>query len=125
MGGVFAHSRAGLKIKYLGEEWFDAFDYSAKECERLGLDLYIYDEDGWPSGFAGGVVYQKDEDYLERYLHSQKLKFPYENLPENIVAVYKDLGDKFELLSFNGDNLGEDHGEIVIVYAVFNPVYVD
>ena len=125
MGGVFAHSRAGLKIEYLGEEWFDAFAFSAQECERLGLDLYIYDEDGWPSGFAGGIVYQKDEEYLERYLHAQKFVYPYEDLPQNIVAVYKDLGDNFEFLSFNGDNLCEDYGEIVVVFAIFNPVYVD
>lgn len=125
VGGVFAHSRAGLKIKYLGEEWFDAFDFSVKECERLGLDLYIYDEDGWPSGFAGGKVYQKNEEFLERYLHSVKLSYPYGEMPQNIVAIYKDLGDGFEFLGYDEKCVINVKADIVVVYAVFNPVYVD
>ncbi len=55
-GGVFMHSRTGLKTEYLGEEWFACIRECAKEAEKLGLKAWLYDEDRWPSGSAGGVV---------------------------------------------------------------------
>ena len=56
MGGVFMHSRVGLQTEYLGEEWFDLTNAVADSATRMGLDAYLYDEDRWPSGTAGGMV---------------------------------------------------------------------
>lgn len=55
-GGVFVHPRPGLITEYLSDEWFDLFDFAAAECERLGMECQIYDENSFPSGFAGGHV---------------------------------------------------------------------
>lgn len=55
-GGHFMHSRSGLATEYLGEEWFRLIDLVADESERLGLESWLYDEDRWPSGSAGGKV---------------------------------------------------------------------
>ena len=44
------------------EEW-DVFSFVADECERLGLRLWIYDEDGYPSGAAGGLTIAEDPDF--------------------------------------------------------------
>ncbi|MFR1518047.1 MAG: glycosyl hydrolase [Clostridia bacterium] len=55
-GGFFMHSRAGLMTEYLGEEWFDLVNTVADEGEKLGLEAWLYDEDRWPSGSAGGKV---------------------------------------------------------------------
>ena len=52
--GVIVHSRCGLRIPYLGKEWFELYTVVVKEAKRLQLELWIYDEDGWPSGFGGG-----------------------------------------------------------------------
>ena len=62
-GGVVIHARAGLRIPYMGSEWFDAFRVAVDECRRLGLHIFIYDEDGWPSGFAAGRIPQLGEEY--------------------------------------------------------------
>lgn len=56
MGGYFMHSRVGLITEYLGKEWFELINEVADEGERLGLESWIYDEDRWPSGSAGGKV---------------------------------------------------------------------
>lgn len=56
MGGVFMHSRVGLQTEYLGEQWFDLTNAVADSAARMGLDAYLYDEDRWPSGTAGGMV---------------------------------------------------------------------
>lgn len=55
-GGAFMHSRAGLITEYLGEEWFEFTNISADEGDKLGLEMWLYDEDRWPSGSAGGKV---------------------------------------------------------------------
>lgn len=55
-GGHFMHARAGLATEYLGEEWFRLINLVADESERLGLESWLYDEDRWPSGSAGGKV---------------------------------------------------------------------
>jgi hypothetical protein len=56
IGGVFVHPRPGLMTEYLGEEWFRLWKRSAEEGKRLGLFVNIYDENSYPSGFAGGHV---------------------------------------------------------------------
>lgn len=56
LGGYFMHSRAGLITEYLGEEWFDLINTGADEGERVGMEAWLYDEDRWPSGSAGGIV---------------------------------------------------------------------
>jgi len=61
MGGFFMHSRTGLKTEYLGEKWFDLINKCSDEAEELGMEAWLYDEDRWPSGLAGGLVTQYPE----------------------------------------------------------------
>ena len=56
LGGFFMHSRTGLVTEYLGDEWFRLTNRCAEEAERLGMEAWLYDEDRWPSGTAGGMV---------------------------------------------------------------------
>jgi hypothetical protein len=55
-GGVFIHPRYGLITEYLSQEWFDLVAYSCEKAEQLGLFVWIYDENSFPSGFGGGHV---------------------------------------------------------------------
>ena len=56
LGGCFVHSREGLETPYLSEEWMEDVAAAADAAEQTGLELWIYDEDKWPSGSAGGKV---------------------------------------------------------------------
>jgi hypothetical protein len=56
LGGFFMHSRVGLGTPYLTEEWFDKIKACIDEAEKLGMRAWLYDEDRWPSGAAGGIV---------------------------------------------------------------------
>ena len=56
MGGFFMHARTGLVTEYLGDEWFELINACADEARRLGLEAWLYDEDRWPSGSAGGLA---------------------------------------------------------------------
>ena len=66
--GVFPHPRDGLLTPYMSTEWFDAIRLIAHECQRLGLELWLYDEDPYPSGVAGGRVVYDREEFSCRYL---------------------------------------------------------
>lgn len=83
-GGFFMHSRTGLETEYLGDEWFDCINACADEAEKIGLEAWIYDEDRWPSGSAGGKATQKKENRL-RYL-----KMNIDNFcpSESVVAAF-------------------------------------
>ena len=67
MGGGFIHSRTGLDIPYLGKRFMDLVAYAHKKAGKLGLKTWLYDEDRWPSGFAGGYV-TSNQAYRARYL---------------------------------------------------------
>ncbi len=56
MTQVFVHPRPGLITEYLSEEWFDLFDYTTDRAREMGMKVWIYDENSFPSGFAGGHV---------------------------------------------------------------------
>ena len=53
---VFVHPRPGLMTPYLSEDWFRLWKVALKEAERLDMNVWIYDENSYPSGFAGGLV---------------------------------------------------------------------
>lgn len=56
MGGFFMHSREGLETPYLSEEWMNCIRRSVETSKEIGMNTWLYDEDRWPSGFAGGLV---------------------------------------------------------------------
>jgi hypothetical protein len=61
LGGFFMHSRVGLDTAYLSEEWFRCVDACIDEASKLDMEAWLYDEDRWPSGAAGGLVTKKSE----------------------------------------------------------------
>lgn len=69
LGGFFMHSRVGLATPYLSEEWFDLVKACVDEARRTGMEAWMYDEDRWPSGAAGGLV-TRDPRHRQRRLHA-------------------------------------------------------
>ncbi len=77
LGGFFMHSRVGLATPYLSKEWFDAVRACVEEARRLGMEAWLYDEDRWPSGAAGGLV-TRNPQYRMRSLEIEFFKDPRE-----------------------------------------------
>lgn len=81
MGGYFCHSRTGLITEYLGDEWFDLINACAEKGEELNMETWLYDEDRWPSGTAGGMVTENPE-YRMKYIRLSVVdgsEFKYDN----------------------------------------------
>src|ERR1041384_6182430 len=70
MGGVFVHPRPGLITEYLSERWFELWRHALRECQRLGLLCNIYDENSYPSGFAGGHVPSRAPHVAVQFVHA-------------------------------------------------------
>lgn len=56
MGGYFMHSRVGLESEYLGDDWMDSVAACVEQAKEDNTLAWLYDEDRWPSGAAGGLV---------------------------------------------------------------------
>lgn len=68
LGGFVFHARAGLLTEYLSEEWFGFIGTALEAAEKHGMRVWLYDEFGWPSGFAGGRLLREEKNracYLE------------------------------------------------------------
>ncbi len=59
VGTVVLHARQGHTVGYLTQRWFDAIRFCVETCAELGLKAWLYDEDNWPSGYAGGEVLKR------------------------------------------------------------------
>ena len=68
VGGFFMHSRVGLQTPYLGKEWFECISACVDEAGKNGLAAWLYDEDRWPSGPAGGIVTADDRFKMKELL---------------------------------------------------------
>jgi len=73
-GGYFMHSRVGLATPYLSKEWMECIRACLEEGKKVGLESWLYDEDKWPSGFAGGLVPAKGDEYRARSLIMEEIK---------------------------------------------------
>lgn len=54
--GFFIHPRPGLITPYLTAEWFRLVRHAVDAAARRGMRAWLYDENSYPSGFAGGNV---------------------------------------------------------------------
>jgi hypothetical protein len=91
---VFIHPRPGLITEYLSNDWFELFKYTVDKGKELGMNVWIYDENSYPSGFAGGHV---PDQMPESYNQGQGLKM-------TKAEMLPDSADKFFII------LKEDNG---------------
>ena len=55
-GGFHIHPRSGMRTKYLGEEYMKLVSACTKKAGEENMLAWLYDEDRWASGSAGGFV---------------------------------------------------------------------
>ncbi len=67
LGGFHMHVRTGMSTNYLSDDFMGLIKDCVKKAEKEEMLAWLYDEDRWPSGAAGGLV-TKDEQYRARCL---------------------------------------------------------
>ena len=101
-GGFHMHARTGLATPYLGDAFMHAVETCVSEAKQRGLLAWLYDEDRWPSGFAGGLVTQDPQFRCRTLVWSRKPELPHGErvasfdveLKDGYLARYKRLSSR-------------------------------
>lgn len=128
-GGFHMHSRSGMAMPYLQKEFMELVRFCTDKAKSENMLAYLYDEDRWPSGSAGGIVTKNPR------FRQKKLIFtvtPREHFPQTVArnegkpylaAAYDiTLNAKGELESYS--RIAEDDsakGTKWYAYIVTNP----
>ena len=93
-GGFFMHSRSGMATEYLGKEFLDIVKFCVNKAKNEKMLSWLYDEDRWPSGSAGGYVTknkkyrQKVLEFTSEYMDTVSAEEGYENGKPYLLACY-------------------------------------
>ena len=124
MGGFIMHARLGLTTEYLGEKWFSCIEVCLKKARELGMNAWIYDENGWPSGFVGGKLLE-NENYRAKYL-KYEIK---EDFDDNAFCVFVEKDGEYIRVKESKQNAKSYHCVYLCVSAsntdILNPAVVD
>ena len=93
--GFFIHSRFGLTVPYLSDEWFKRVQFTIDKARELDMQVWIYDEKNWPSGTVGWEIPTLYPDLQQRYLELVVMDFhgPFFTYLEGTDSRYLDLED--------------------------------
>ena len=123
LGGFFMHARVGLATAYLSDEWFECIGAAIDEADKEDMEAWLYDEDRWPSGAAGGLV-TKNPEYRMRSLNMRELTDPAElTWDDATVAAFVAKTDgpaarDVKRIEHGGKPAGLAEGESILVYGV-------
>ena len=123
IGGFFMHARGGLQTEYMGEEWFENVGACVDEAEKRGMHAWAYDENGWPSGFGGGIVNGKGLKYQQKYLRVRQFD-PAEEKPtgDHTICYFENYYFYYDVNPFYVDTLD---GEVIadFINEIYEPYY--
>ena len=123
IGGFFMHARGGLQTEYMGEEWFENVTACVEDAEKRGMHAWAYDENGWPSGFGGGVVNGKGIKYQQKYLRVRTFTPDLEDPKgDNVICCFENYCFYYDVNPFYVDTLD---GEVIadFIHEIYEPYY--
>ena len=95
-GGAHMHVRTGMATPYLSEEFMTLIKNCVKKSKSEDMIAWLYDEDRWPSGSAGGFVTK------EKRFRARHLLFTYEPNEEIGSLSYADAERRAEFAEQGG-----------------------
>ena len=91
---AFVHPRPGLMTPYLSDDWFRLWKVALREAERLDMNIWIYDENSYPSGFAGGIVSEAIPEARGKRLDIKQVgEAP--AATDNLIAAFRIDGENY------------------------------
>lgn len=119
--GFFIHPRYGLITEYLSPRWFDLIVYTVKRARELGMQAWLYDEDSYPSGFAGGHVNEQmpaswNEGQGLRPVHQTRLQ---PDAQKRYAAILRRAGDAWEDITARAAEWAGKEGDFTLYEITF------
>jgi hypothetical protein len=59
----------GMPEDYLGVRFMECIRFTVLQAGSLGMKVWLYDEGGWPSGLALGLVVERNPEFAQKTLH--------------------------------------------------------
>ncbi len=98
LGGFHIHVRSGMATDYLSDEFMSLVKSCTVRAKEQNMLTWLYDEDRWPSGAAGGIV-TKDHSLRRRYLRFTTDENKALGEDDTIIARFDVLLDKNKCLA--------------------------
>ncbi|MDD6681953.1 MAG: glycosyl hydrolase [Clostridiales bacterium] len=111
LGGFHMHCRSGMSTPYLTDEFMKLVGACVEKARENQMLAWLYDEDRWPSGAAGGLV-TKDHSYRARTLLFTVNKKENET-PLAVYAISLDENKCLKDYRLLNENEGAKPGEMV------------
>ena len=92
-GGFHMHPRVGLATPYLSDDFMSLVKTCVNKAKAEQMRAYLYDEDKWPSGFAGGL---NTKDNIE--FRQKKLKITSVPYGDGTLTVDDDIKNSTDIL---------------------------
>ena len=110
-GGFHMHPRVGLSTPYLSDGFMSLVSGCVDKAKREDMLAWLYDEDKWPSGFAGGLN-TKNVENRQKTLYITPVPFRDGSLTveDDIASSKEELPkDKYYLLACFDVEFDETH----------------
>lgn len=127
LGGYFMHARGGLQTEYLSEEWMECIRACIDEGNKIGMGSWCYDEEGWPSGFAGGIITGMGDKYHVRWLEIEECHDLKDLDNSQVLGIYRfdpKTNEVHHTLMDEGYK-PEEGTKIYVMKHKSNPYYID
>ena len=89
LGGFHMHVRTGMATPYLSDEYMDLIKACVDKAKSEDMLAWLYDEDRWPSGAAGGFVTKEPKFRARQLLITTRPYAPGEK-PNVVFALTED-----------------------------------
>src|SRR5690625_3417719 len=103
-GGFIIESRP--HEDYLGERWWSDLEICLDEAEKRNMDVWIFDEEYYPSGIAGGKIVEQYPDYRMQVLVHEVLNWDKENLDQGMDHLIDDWDTVLKISCYPDDESG-------------------
>jgi len=108
LGGFHMHVRTGMDTPYLTEEFMDFIRFCVEAAKNEGMLAWLYDEDRWPSGTAGGSVTKGKKEHARKSLLLTTVPYAPDR-PNRAVRPEPGRGQ---------ESMRQDNGELLAVYDI-------
>ena len=103
-GGFHMHVRTGLDTEYLGDEFMSIAKTCVEKAQKEHMLAWLYDEDRWPSGYAGGIVTKNKEFRVKHLLLTRE--------------AYGETSNSEQIIDSAARSLRTENGELIACFDV-------
>lgn len=105
---------------YLSEEYMDLYRCALETAKKLGMKMCLYDENGFPSGSAGGLLAEKHPNDTMKRLDKYEMDFTQSCRAE--IQIRVDAGSKYMgavLMNLNTNEITDISGKVTMENEIY------